>query len=172
MQSPVDRGKTRAIAAEEERKRAKRERERLVTEFWFRIPGHRAEFRMLSRSFFRAICLVDTDSPTAHPGCFLFQAAPMQFHRVSRVSTTPDWDEERRQNDLVALLVPWQNRYPIKIAAKADAESLLLSPWREIDFSLLRGRLNGKGGKSAVNVGGECATNVIEFSLELAVQQL
>lgn len=129
------------IAAEEEREKESgghgRSR-RLVTEFSFRIPGHRAEFSgaFSGRFFGQFVSLTPIPpakgtTPTTAPGCFLFQAVPMQFQRRHTRPT--------RTNDLV----PGQTRYPIKIAAKADAESLLLSPWREIDFSLLRGRLNG-----------------------------
>lgn len=100
---------------EKRRRRGEEDREGLDTEFWFRIPGHRAEFRVLSRSFFRPICLVDTDSQSTTIPCSLFASiGRMRFYRVSyfRRRHTPD-----RGVDVAPSADPRQNRYPIKTCA-------------------------------------------------------
>lgn len=128
----VDPGEEREEEEEGKGRRGgEREIERgLDTEFWFRIPGHRAEFRVLSRSFFRPICLVDTDSQSTTIPCSLFASiGRMRFYRVSyfRRRHTPDGEWM-----LAPSADPRQNRYPIKTSAPLRNLLRLL----QIDFSL------------------------------------
>lgn len=116
---------------EKRRRRGEEDREGLDTEFWFRIPGHRAEFRVLSRSFFRPICLVDTDSQSTTIPCSLFASiGRMRFYRVSyfRRRHTPDRGSGRGSvRGSSAKSIPDKNLCAI---AKPFASLL------QIDFSL------------------------------------
>ena len=127
---------------------------RLVTEFSFRIPGHRTEFSgAFSGRFFFFLFFGQFVSLTPiplgqgdyYPGLPRPDAFCSRSGSDAVLSCLASFQRRQTHARLGPTRISCQGktRYPIKIAAKADAESLLLSPWREIDFSLLRGRLNG-----------------------------